>query len=147
MIRSKKIEHSVEKLLPKLRDKLRLDDSILFMYVFGSYGKGRSGPLSDVDIGVFLKGSEDYWKKRLQLIGEITSILKTDEVDLVILNEASLSLRFQVIKTGKIIFSRDEEKRIDFEAKTYDFYCDTEPLRKLHQNALLKRLREGRFGH
>ena len=137
----------MKKLFPKLKDKLSFDNSILFAYVFGSYGKSRPGPLSDVDIGVFLKETENHWEKRLQLIEKITSVLKTDEIDLVILNEAPLSLRFEVIKTGKVLFSRDEDKRIDFEAMTYDFYCDTEQLRRFHQNAVLKRLREGRFGY
>ena len=148
MVRYKKIEHDVAGLFPKLRDELEKDGSVLFVYIFGSYGRGTVGPLSDVDIAVFLdERLDDFWPKRLELIEKTTRTLRTDEVDLIVLNEAPLLLRYQVIKTGRLLFSNDEERRIDFEAKTIDFYLDTEPLRKLAWQTIVRRVKEGTYGH
>ena len=147
MIKFKPIEHDVRQFFPDLRKKLEGEESVCFAYLFGSYGRGKPGPLSDVDVAVFLEGCKDYWDKKLELIGEITRTLRTEEVDLVILNQAPLSLRFHVIKTGELLFSKDEFKRIEFEAKTFKFYCDTLPLRELAWKSLTNRIEEGRFGY
>lgn len=146
MIRYKKIEHNIYPLLELLKKSLSLDKEVVFAYVFGSYGLEKTGPLSDVDIALYLVSAERIWKKKMELIGDITSILKTDEVDLIIFNEASLSLCYQVLRTGKLLFSTDEVLRINFISNVYDMYCDTESLRQSVQENLLARIREGRIG-
>lgn len=146
MIRYKKIGHNIFPLLELLQKSLSLNEEIIFAYVFGSYGLEKTGPLSDVDIALYLESAERIWKKKMTLIGDITSILKTDEVDLVILNEAPLSLCYQVLRTGKLLFSKDEALRIGFVSNVYDMYCDTESLRQSAQENLLVRIREGRLG-
>lgn len=146
MIRYKKIEHNIYPLLELLKKSLSLDKELVFAYVFGSYGLEKTGPLSDVDIALYLVSAERIWKKKMELIGDITSILKTDEVDLVILNEAPLFLCCQILRTGKLLFSTDEPLRINFISNVYDMYCDTEPLRQSAQENLLARIREGRIG-
>ena len=146
MIRYKKIGHNIYPLLELLQKSLSLDEEIVFAYVFGSYGLERPDPLSDVDIALYLVSAERIWKKKMKLIGDITAILKTDEVDLVILNEAPLSLCYQVLRTGKLLFSKNEPSRINFINNVYDMYCDTEPLRQSAQENLLARIQEGRFG-
>lgn len=146
MIRYKKIGHNIYPLLELLQKSLSLDEEVVFAYVFGSYGLEKAGPLSDVDIALYLISAERIWKKKMKLTGDITSILKPDEVDLVILNEAPLSLCFQVLRTGKLLFSKDEVMRISFISNVYDMYCDTEPLRQSAQENLLTRIREGKFG-
>ena len=146
MIRYKKIEHNIYPLLELLKKSLSLDKEVMFAYVFGSYGLEKTGPLSDVDIALYLVSTERIWKKKMELIGDITSILKTDEVDLIIFNEASLSLCYQVLKTGKLLFSKNELLRISFISNVHDMYCDTESLRQSAQENLLARIREGRIG-
>jgi len=149
MIRYKKISHRIKPLFPKLKKELEKDKSIAFSYVFGSYGrKGRVGPLSDVDVAVYL--SEDrkinFWEKKLELIGIINEVLKTDEVDLVILNEAPLPFQYEVIRTGKLLFSKNEGKRVKFVVRVIDSYSDTERLRVLQWRNLLYRIENGYFG-
>ena len=146
MIRYKKIGHDIYPLLELLQKSLSLDEEVVFAYVFGSYGLERPGPLSDVDIALYLISAERIWKKKMKLIGDITSILKTNEVDLVILNETPLSLCYQVLRTGNLLFSKDEALRIGFISTVYDMYCDTEPLRQFAQENLLARIQDGRIG-
>ena len=63
-------------------------------YLFGSYAKGKVGPLSDVNIAVLLDGldKQESFDLRLRLINGISSILKTDKLDVVVMNNAPLFL-------------------------------------------------------
>lgn len=140
------VKHNIYPLLYNLKEVLLKDGEIIFGYVFGSYGMGRPSPLSDVDIAFYVLSGKDGFEKKLALMEEITSILKTDEVDIVILNKAPLVLCYQVLKTGRLLFSKDERLRLDFINKVYNIYCDTEPLRKSAEANLLKRIKENRIG-
>ncbi len=150
MIKRKKISNSIEPLIPILKKRLWEQQAVLFVYLFGSYGKGKPTPLSDVDIALFLEESlgeiENYTDKKIDLLGIANDVLHTDEVDLVILNEAPLSFRYQVLKTGRLLFSKDERKRIDFETSTLDEYWDTEPLRIMNWKGLVRKVKEDRYG-
>ena len=145
MIRNKKIEHDIYPLLEDLEESLSIDRDIIFAYIFGSYGIEKPNALSDVDIAVYLTQRRDYFRKKMELIEKITSVLRTDEVDLVILNEAPLSLQFQALKTGRLLFCKNDELRINFTCRVYDFYCDAESLRKTAEKNLLKRIHEGKI--
>ena len=48
-----------------------------------------------MDIAVCLSEDKDITEKRLEILGELMDILKTDEIDLVILNAAPISLRMK----------------------------------------------------
>ncbi len=146
MIKKTKIKYNIYPLLADLKKVLLADDEIIFSYVFGSYGMNKSTPLSDVDIAFYILPGRDTFEKKKVLLEEITSILKTDEVDIVILNEAPLVLCYQVLKTGRLLFSKDERVRLNFVNRVYNIYCDTEPLRKSAVANLLKRIKENRIG-
>lgn len=140
MIKRKTILHDVKKLFPILKNKLLAERDIVFVYIFGSYGINKIGPLSDVDIALYLdeneplNNSEGYFDRKIELNLLITEILKTDEVDIVILNEASPELIFNVLKTGYLLFSKDENKRFEFEARAMKNYQDF----KYHREKMIK---------
>jgi len=143
MIRYKKITHNIRPLLPGLIKEIKADSEILFGYLFGSYGScedDKISPLSDVDIALYLKEDlSDFYSKKLELLELINRSLHTDEVDLVILNQAPVYLQFEIIKTGRLLFCREPQKRISFQVKVIKSYLDAKPLRDLAQAALLKR--------
>ncbi|MEO0114627.1 MAG: nucleotidyltransferase domain-containing protein [candidate division WOR-3 bacterium] len=149
MIRNKRITQKIEPRLPLLAEALRQESDVIFTYLFGSYGKGKVSPLSDIDIAVYLDKNKvnDIFERKLELNYIVTSVLKTDEVDLIVLNEASLPLIHQVLMTGRLLFSKDEATRITFEVKAQKLYFDAEPLRRISWLALKERLKDGRFGH
>lgn len=100
---------------------------ILFAYLFGSRAQGRTGPLSDTDIAFYPQKSlsrSQRFEFRLRLLGQIIDVLRDDKVDLVDLTEAPLPLRFQAIQPARLLFSRDERKRIRFELRTMSEYFD-----------------------
>jgi len=58
----------------------------------------------------------------------------------VILNQASLLLKLQVIKYGQILFSRDEKQRVMFETKAVMDYLDFKKFDAMQNDALNRRL-------
>ena len=114
-------------------------------YLFGSVAKGKEGKLSDVDLAVFLDESlnkKEILNLQLKLISELTSILKTDKVDLTVMNNAPLSLNYEIIKANHPLLVRDEGKRIDFEHGILSRYLDRRYYEKRWAAEFLKRVAE-----
>lgn len=100
---------------------------IKLVYLFGSVSRGKEGKLSDIDLGVLLDNSLNKRKAldlQLELIGKLTTILKAHHLDLIIMNDASLSLNFEIIKANYPIYIRNKTERIDFEQYILSRYLD-----------------------
>jgi uncharacterized protein len=106
------------------------DRKVVIAYLFGSQAKGESGPLSDIDIAVYFDESvanDDRFDLRLEVLGELIDLFKTDDVDLVVLNDAPPLLAHRVLKEGRVLFATDEERRIEFEVRAVLEYLDWKP--------------------
>jgi predicted nucleotidyltransferase len=117
-------------------------------YLFGSLVSGRARPDSDVDTAVLVADKvicRDSFKYRLNRITELMDLLKRDDVDLVLLNQAPPLLAHRVLSRGKLIFERSASARIHFQVRTVNRYLDTQPMRKLYLWYLKKHAREGRI--
>lgn len=71
--------------------------------------------------------------------------LGTDKIDLVILNVASIELKYKIIAHGKKLISKDEIKRIDFEEKALLDYFDLKPYLDEYDNLLLERITQSKM--
>lgn len=103
---------------------------ILFAYLFGSQAKGIIGKLSDIDIAFYFDeklNSGRRFDRKLRLIAELSEIFKTNNIDIVLLNDVYPLLGHRIIRDGKVLFSFDERKRKDFEVKTMSLYFDFKP--------------------
>lgn len=120
---------------------LKKDKKVLFAYIFGSLACQKVNPDSDIDIAVFLnKETEiDFFNKRLELISELSQAFKK-EADVLILNRASVFMKYVVLKEGRLIFSRDENSRIDFELKALNDYFDFKPYLEEYNKRTLNKL-------
>jgi predicted nucleotidyltransferase len=114
-------------------------------YLFGSTAEGTEGPLSDIDIGIYLSSKltkGERIEKRLELIGELSTLLKNDHVDLLVMNDAAPFINFEVIRPNVLLFMRNEDLKLDVEQRIMSRYLD----RKYHEDflnkELLKRIRE-----
>jgi uncharacterized protein len=111
----------------KLMEFFHKHEHVRLAYLYGSTAKGKEGKLSDVDIAVFLDGTLDKKERfglQLELISGLTGILKTDKVDLVVMNDAPLSLQYEIIKANHPLLVRDEGERIDLEHRILSRYLD-----------------------
>ena len=118
-------------------------------YLFGSQAVGRVHSESDVDVAVLFDESlspDARFDERLALTGELSRLLKTDRVDLAVLNEAPPLLAFEVLRNGRLLYCASEDDRVEFQVKTVREYEDTAPLRKLLAEAMEERVRAGAFG-
>lgn len=105
-------------------------------YLFGSQATGKANRLSDVDVAVLtdpsrVKKNPPYGYKA-ELCADLMKLLKTDRVDVVLLNEATPFLRHQVLKTGKCLWARDPSMRIQFETEALARFLDVKPLLQSH---------------
>lgn len=76
----------------------------------------------------------------------MTKILRREDVDVVILNEAPIVLKFQVIKDGKLFYAVDEIARIRFEVETAKAYIDFKPMLREHDLYLFQNIKQRRYG-
>jgi len=113
---------------------------VLVAYLFGSYARGLETPQSDVDIAVLLSEiPEKALEYYLHLERRLAEVLEND-VDLVFLNDAPPLLKYQVIKYGRLLFSRDERVRVMFEAKSLCEYLDFSRALKRYDECFMKRI-------
>lgn len=120
---------AINKLFKDNLKSLLQEYDIKLIYIFGSYAKGNNNANSDLDIAVLLNNDYDPMDK-LSLIGDLTSIFKRNDIDLVILNSANSVLKHQVIKYGKLIFMENEDIKVNFEVRVLKEYMDMEPFRR-----------------
>jgi len=113
-------------------------------YLAGSLSKRTSfGHLTDVDIAILLMEqikSDQFLDYQLYFFSELAKRLESDNIDVMILNQASLLLKLQVIKYGQILFSRDEKLRVSFETKAVMDYLDFKKFDEIQNQALSRRL-------
>jgi len=113
------------------------ENNISLAYIFGSQLKGKTGPLSDYDFAIFLSRKPSFqFKYRLK--NKLVTILNTGQVDLVILNDAPIELKYNVIAAGKIIFQKNSIIRTEFEADTLSRYFDYLPVLRAQKKEVLK---------
>jgi predicted nucleotidyltransferase len=124
MIKYSKLPQNIEALLPKAAIYLQSKEDILFAYLFGGLARGKPLPLSDVDIAVYLSKGADAIESKLEILGKLMELLETDEIDLVILNLAPLTLRMRVMETNKVIVDNDPFSRHRYESLTMREYFD-----------------------
>ncbi len=127
----------------KLTEFFSKQTHVRLAYLYGSAAKGKAGKLSDVDIAVLFDDSlskKERFKLQLKLIGDMAALLKTDKVDLVDINEAPLSLKFEIIKANCPVFVMDRMAKIDFEQEVMSRYLDRRYYEKRAASEFLKKV-------
>lgn len=121
-------------------------EGVVLAYLFGSHARGQAWAHSDVDVALLLAGRPDDDRClaiRLEAIGKLTAVLGTDEVDVVILNQAPPALKYAVLRDGILLACLDESARVAFYVHTLNAYLDFRPVLRRHERALLERARTG----
>lgn len=107
---------------------------VKLVYLFGSRANGKIGPLSDYDFAVYLD-EKDLLKRfnlRLELAAKVSSKLKTDNVDLCVINDIDgPELKFNIIKDGILIFEVEPFKVL-IEPRILNEYFDFHSLLLRH---------------
>jgi len=131
--------------IDEVRGFIRKQECVRVAYLFGSHAKDTAGPLSDLDVAVLLDerlNKQERFDLKLKLINGIAFILKTDNLDIVVMNEAPLLLNYNIIKEGKILDSKDEAERVRFETHILSQYLDRRYYDERHVKMGIKRIAE-----
>jgi uncharacterized protein len=118
MIREgRKIPVDAPKKIPEVVDLLSADPDVIALYAFGGLAKGQLKPLSDLDIAVMVSNmltNTERFEKQLQLLSTLNRLFRTDEIDLVLLNDASPRFAHSILRDGKLLFCRDFKVLVNF---------------------------------
>ncbi|HHT09206.1 MAG TPA: nucleotidyltransferase domain-containing protein [Candidatus Atribacteria bacterium] len=117
--------------------------NISLIYLFGSSIIGTQRAESDIDIGVVFEKPEGI-KNTMILFEELYQSLSQDfpdrDLDIVFLDFAPLTLQFEVVTTGKVIYRVSREFEYDYKEKIIKEYIDFKPLLDVQDQILLERI-------
>ncbi len=106
---------AVREAVSRVADILQRQHSVRFILLFGSVVTGNDGPLSDIDLGIYVNPSAPRGLDEELAIGSILAkALGSDDVDVVILNDANPGLKFDAMRSGVVLFCVDEGEYEDF---------------------------------
>lgn len=132
----------VEKALPEIIDVMK-EYGISLSYLLGSILlediKAR-----DLDIGIYIKHPTrsifDYYN---DIYFDLCDIFRADNIDVVILNNVGPDFRYEVIKTGRLIYYHTYEVVEEFIEDTLFQYEDMRSFKEEYRRELHKRVKEG----
>ena len=135
------LPENVSDRIPLLIEQIEKDTDIVALYSFGSLATGDLKPLSDLDFGILISsklGKKERFDKHLDLIGKFNEVLRTDEVDLVMMNDAPMRFSHNIIKSGKLLYCSNKTELSDFIEKTIKLYLDFRFFRDAFDDIFLK---------
>ncbi len=127
-----------KKIIDAFRDILSERKEIFASYIYGSVLN--SEDFEDIDVGLLV---DDGFKPELMYEVELAARLEkkikdtsniSKQVDVRVLNGRSLRFLFSVLKNSKLISSKDNSKRIEFEARVMKEYLDIKPHFEIYDN-------------
>ena len=110
---------------------------VLFAYLYGSYATGNVHPFSDLDVGVYIDDESDikYLELELSLSLEIDEKIGSDvRTEVRIINNLPLVIIGNIITEGRLIYSINENLRVDFETSVRKAYFDFLPVIITYRN-------------
>lgn len=135
--------------IPRMADFFAADERVLIAYLFGSQAQGKAHPRSDVDVAVRVQGNPSLEERdalRTEWEEALSGLLGRNDVEVVVLNGADLSLRHQVVTHGQVLFAREPAWVIADWNRTFKEYFDVKPLWDEYTQLIRQNIREGRPG-
>ena len=118
-------------------------------YLAGSTtGRKIAGTYNDLDIALLLLQrvqANEFFDYQVYFLSELSKALDTSALDVVILNQASLLQRWQVIRTWGLLYQRDQKRRVEYEARAAMEYLEFKKYDEVQSKALAERTRGDRF--
>lgn len=112
---------NIENRLDKLKTYFKNNKDILAVWIVGSYGTEYQRENSDIDFAILYNSDIDIIHE-MKCEGEISDIIKFENIDTINLKKAPITLQFKAIKEGRSIFEEDFVKvsdYIEFVSKIY----------------------------
>lgn len=104
----------------KILEFLNANIKLNLVYIFGSFAKGEGREDSDIDIGILSSEKVDSYELFI-MANELSFLVKKD-VQIINLSEASTVFKAQIVGTGELIYSLDENLKAEFEIRSFKEY-------------------------
>lgn len=122
------------KIYEEIRKALESDARIISAYVLGSFLGKSSKKTDDFDLAIITDSKKLDYKEAYKLVANIKF---PHDLDLSVVNKSSSPLfLFQIVKKGKLIYSRDKRESQQFETYALTNYYDTQHLRNIYNSYL-----------
>ncbi|MGH8722839.1 MAG: type VII toxin-antitoxin system MntA family adenylyltransferase antitoxin [Burkholderiales bacterium] len=105
-------------------------EEVLEAYLFGSQATGLAQPHSDIDIAVYVderRAAHSGFGYAAELTAALIAALRTNAVDVAVLNRAPPLLYHRVLRDGRRLLSRDLRATTTREGYALSRYCDYVP--------------------
>ena len=127
--------HDRHQLVESLRQHLDAQPEILEAYLFGSLARGQAQSHSDIDVTVYVDPDrlpDSPFGYAAELTTAVATALRSNEVDVVVLNQAPPLLYHRVLRDGVRVLTRDLAATTTREGRALSRYCAYVPqLRKI----------------
>ena len=127
-----------ENVEPRLRELIAQaegDRDVLAIILFGSQARGNAGPGSDVDVCVVLEAGVssgiEASRKRLDY-------LAGGDLDVKVFQQLPLYIRSRVLKEGRVLFVRDEDRLYELAFRTVRAFEDFRPYYQAYLDAVAR---------
>ena len=134
--------------LPLLRAFFAGRSDVQVAYLIGSVARGEAGPMSDLDVAVLLGEGLDVPERmsvQLDLLSRLGALFGSDDIDVVVLDEAPAPLAFAAISEGVVVAGERSATRLAFEDGTRRRFETERPAIEARHRALMERIRSGGF--
>lgn len=127
-----------QQLAPFFRDR----KEVMVAYLYGSVVSQET--FHDVDVAILCEPSFchslEAFSRVLRWGSEAEKLLHPRRpLDLRLLNEAPVSFQHEVIRTGVVIFERNRDERVIFEAQVMTLYMDFLPTQRFFNEFVLRK--------
>ncbi len=118
---------------------------INLVYIFGSQIDGTQNKLSDIDVGVVFGNKERSVKDRNDTYTKLYSLFvnifaEYRKVDLIFLQDTTLTLQLRAVLDGVIIYKNNEESEFNYKEQVMKYHADTQYFRNRRQQEILMRI-------
>jgi len=133
---SQRIIEQLRECLPEILQ----DYPVMVAYLYGSFAVGATTPFSDVDIALVLSpdlllSPYEQFILELDIEVKLETACGLSNADVRTINQAPIAFQGRVLTESILLYSRDEDFRVEYEAQTRQRYFDFLPVLKRLQNA------------
>src|SRR5438093_2217593 len=107
-----------------------------------------AGSYKDLDVALLLLDqvkTNEFFDYQVYFVSELSKTLETQGLDVVILNQASLLQRAQVIRNWGVLYQRDVKRRVQWETRAVMEYLEFQKYDDMQSKALAERTKSDRF--
>lgn len=111
-------------------------------------GRRIAGNYSDLDVALLLVDkvrASEFFDYQVYFVSELSKALEAPALDVVILNQASLLQRAQVIRSWQLLYQKDHRRRVQFETRSVLEFLEFQKFDEVQSKALAERTRGERF--